>query len=127
MFLLLLLLHPAVLLPVGCHFKGQAAHVEQDADEVRDADRRGERGREDGNREGIDRQDGHETEGDPGGLREEGAEEFRRGLSDVVEAGVGPVGGNALEEVGSYCVVRGLFSSLAHALWEGWRLLAHAW
>lgn len=99
--LLLLLLHPRVLLPVGDHFEGQAAHVEQDTDEVGDADSGGQGG-EEGDGEGIDGQNGHEAEGDPGCLGEEGAEEFGRGLSDVVEAGVGPVGADSAEQVGSH-------------------------
>lgn len=101
--LLLLLLHPRVLLPVGDHLEGEAAYVEQDADEVRDTDGGGGQGSEEGDGEGVDSEDGHEAEGDPGCLGEEGAEEFGRGLSDVVEAGVGPVGRDAAEEVGSYC------------------------
>ena len=109
MLLLLLFLHPPVLLAVRHHLEGQAAHVEQNADQVRDADGGGQ-GREERNGKGVDGQDGHQAEGHPGRLREEGAQELGRGLSDVVEAGVGPVGGDALEEVSSHCDGHGLFS-----------------
>ncbi len=104
MLLLLLLLHPSVLLSVGDHFEGQAAHVEQDADQVRDADGGGQR-REERDGEGVEGQDGHQAQRHPGRLRDERAQELGRGLPDVVEAGVGSVGGDALEEVGSHCRV----------------------
>lgn len=101
MLLLLLLLHPRILLPVGRDFEAQTADIEENADDVCDADCGGEGGEGCG-WEGVEGEDGHEAEGYPGCLGEEGAEEFGGGGADVVEAGVFAVGGDAGEEVGAH-------------------------
>lgn len=98
--LLLLLLQPFVLLPVGGGLEGDAADVEQDAEDVGES-QEGEGG-ESGCGDRVQAEDGQEAQRDPGCLREEGDREFGRGATDGVEAGVAAVfGGDAGEEEGA--------------------------
>jgi len=88
-FLVLLFFHPLGFLLVGCGFEGDAADVEEYADDIRQGEER-ESG-ESGCGDGVEGEDGQQTERYPGCLGKEGAEEFGRGGSDRVEAGVAAV------------------------------------
>ena len=103
MLFVLLALHPGIFLAIGDDFEGEAADIKEGAYDVGDADCGG-KGGEDGGGERVNGEYGHEAEGHPGGLSEEGTEEFGGRGADVVEAGVGAVGTDAAVEVGAHWV-----------------------
>lgn len=101
-FLLFLLLDPFVLLSIGRRFEAESTNVEKDTDHICDRDETAEGGKC-GCREGIEGEDGEKTEGDPGGLGHEGAEEFGWAFANAFEAGVFTIGEDSLEEERAHC------------------------
>lgn len=89
MFLVLFFFHPLGFLLVGCGFEGDAANVEEDANDIGEGEE-GEGGKS-GCGDGVEGEDGQQAERYPGCLGEEGTEELGRGGSDGVKAGVAAV------------------------------------
>lgn len=89
MLFVLFLFHPLGFLLVGCGFEGDAADVEENADYICQSEEG--QGGEGGCGDRVEGENGQQTERYPGCLGEEGAEEFGRGGSDRVEAGVAAV------------------------------------
>jgi hypothetical protein len=103
MHLVLLLLRPPTLLPIRRHLEREPAHPQRETQHVRGEDpARGGRQRGEGTGgDGVDGEDGHQAEGDPEGLGEEGGCELGGAVADGVEAGVAAFAEDALEEVGA--------------------------
>lgn len=74
---------------VSDNFKGETANVEESAEDVSKADER--EGSDCGVWDGVNGENGHKAEGDPGCLAYEGYKELWRGFLDLIEAGVFPV------------------------------------
>lgn len=87
--LVLLLFHPLALLLVSCGFEAETANIEEYANDIGDGEER--QGGEDCCGYRVEGEDGQQTEGYPGCLGEEGAEELGRRGSDFVEARVAAV------------------------------------